>query len=196
MVRQKVKGTGHKQPADASSEPNFYEMPSLDSSSPSSFLPSEPPPIGAAMPIAMPTATTSTSTQISVLSPPPKTTGSVDKSPSSPKRYPTHGFVLGDANLQSPLSPGMQSVRGAAHLLHGIASGVGFSKPFLGPAAAAAATATPDHQMDRTTLQEPSSTLFPGSPFSADKKQSQQKEGSRPASFLPDLDEAEQQESV
>lgn len=27
MVRQKVKGTGHKQPTDASTEPNFYSMP-------------------------------------------------------------------------------------------------------------------------------------------------------------------------
>jgi HSF-type DNA-binding len=27
MVRQKVKGTGHKQPADAKTEPNFYLMP-------------------------------------------------------------------------------------------------------------------------------------------------------------------------
>jgi HSF-type DNA-binding len=27
MMRQKVKGTGHKQPADAASEPNFYAMP-------------------------------------------------------------------------------------------------------------------------------------------------------------------------
>jgi hypothetical protein len=27
MIRQKVKGTGHKQPADVSSEPNFYAMP-------------------------------------------------------------------------------------------------------------------------------------------------------------------------
>jgi hypothetical protein len=26
MVRQKVKGTGHKQPADANTEPNFYIM--------------------------------------------------------------------------------------------------------------------------------------------------------------------------
>jgi len=30
MVRQKVKGTGHKQPADAKTEPNFYAMPSLE----------------------------------------------------------------------------------------------------------------------------------------------------------------------
>jgi hypothetical protein len=30
MVRQKVKGTGHKQPSDASSEPNFYIMPPVE----------------------------------------------------------------------------------------------------------------------------------------------------------------------
>ena len=30
MVRQKVKGTGHKQPSDASSEPNFYAMPPVE----------------------------------------------------------------------------------------------------------------------------------------------------------------------
>ena len=29
MVRQKVKGTGHKQPTDVGSEPNFYTMPSV-----------------------------------------------------------------------------------------------------------------------------------------------------------------------
>lgn len=29
MVRQKVKGTGHKQPTDVTSEPNFYAMPSI-----------------------------------------------------------------------------------------------------------------------------------------------------------------------
>ena len=31
MARQKVKGTGHKQPADAKTEPNFYEMTSSSS---------------------------------------------------------------------------------------------------------------------------------------------------------------------
>ncbi|KAL7518855.1 hypothetical protein ACHAWX_003657 [Stephanocyclus meneghinianus] len=30
MVRQKVKGTGHKQPTDIASEPNFYAMPSVE----------------------------------------------------------------------------------------------------------------------------------------------------------------------
>lgn len=29
MVRQKVKGTGHKQPADAASEPNLYALPQI-----------------------------------------------------------------------------------------------------------------------------------------------------------------------
>lgn len=32
MRRQKVKGTGHKQPADANTEPNFYAMPPLSMS--------------------------------------------------------------------------------------------------------------------------------------------------------------------
>ena len=37
MTRQKVKGTGHKQPADAKTEPNFYEMSGSAVSSSSSF---------------------------------------------------------------------------------------------------------------------------------------------------------------
>jgi hypothetical protein len=42
MQRQKVKGTGHKQPADAQTEPNFYSMPS------SQALPPDFPPSRAA----------------------------------------------------------------------------------------------------------------------------------------------------
>jgi len=38
MNRQKVKGTGHKQPSDASSEPDFYAIPPLDSAPPLSSL--------------------------------------------------------------------------------------------------------------------------------------------------------------
>jgi len=34
MKRQKVKGTGHKQPADANTEPNFYAMPPVQTSPP------------------------------------------------------------------------------------------------------------------------------------------------------------------
>jgi len=33
MQRQKVKGTGHKQPTDVSTEPNFYAMPKLEGES-------------------------------------------------------------------------------------------------------------------------------------------------------------------
>jgi len=33
MQRQKVKGTGHKQPTDISTEPNFYSMPKLEGDS-------------------------------------------------------------------------------------------------------------------------------------------------------------------
>lgn len=40
MQRQKVKGTGHKQPADAKTEPNFYNMPPSDSPQ----APPSPPP--------------------------------------------------------------------------------------------------------------------------------------------------------
>lgn len=42
MVRQKVKGTGHKQPTDVDSEPNFYFMPTVNESS-SSVMPTSAP---------------------------------------------------------------------------------------------------------------------------------------------------------
>ncbi len=60
MVRQKVKGTGHKQPTDASTEPNFYAMPPVTQitgttdatlgfaqphSTPMDFSHSQPPPM-------------------------------------------------------------------------------------------------------------------------------------------------------
>ena len=139
MVRQKVKGTGHKQPADASSEPNFYDMPSLSSAEP----------------------------QISVLAP-SKTSASLGTTtPSTPQ--PMHGFVLDDAAASTPISPGTQSVRGAAHLLHGIASGSYIQQPFLGQAAAS------DQQTSSYTLQQQGS--------------------SQAASFLPEM-RPDQQESV
>lgn len=47
MIRQKVKGTGHKQPADAQTEPNFYALPPLtpesQSTSPTAQAPTPPP---------------------------------------------------------------------------------------------------------------------------------------------------------
>ena len=44
MQRQKVKGTGHKQPADAQTEPNFYAMPASNTAADSSASPSSGPP--------------------------------------------------------------------------------------------------------------------------------------------------------
>jgi hypothetical protein len=67
MQRQKVKGTGHKQPADAQTEPNFYTMPPSHAQHPQPM--------------------------------------------STPTQY-------------SEMSPGLQGVHGAAHLLKGIAAGL------------------------------------------------------------------------
>lgn len=108
MSRQKVKGTGHKQPADASSEPNFYQMPSLD---------------------LAPSAVTQLSSALTVLPPLKMSTDPLQGSApvlGEVQKRPSHGFVLNGANA---VSPGMQSVHGAAHLLHGIASGRSFALP-------------------------------------------------------------------
>ena len=52
MVRQKVKGTGHKQPTDVESEPNFYSMPPVHE------VPTVPPTaIKSASPVARPVGT-------------------------------------------------------------------------------------------------------------------------------------------
>lgn len=79
MQRQKVKGTGHKQPADAKTEPNFYSMESSTYGSP---------PIEAR----------------------------------SPEMTPTMEEV--NAFKYEEMSPGMQGLHGAAHLLKNIAAGV------------------------------------------------------------------------
>lgn len=58
MVRQKVKGTGHKQPADAQTEPNFYALPPTTGSATSSpaavpLAPLSPPPRPTSPPMMM-----------------------------------------------------------------------------------------------------------------------------------------------
>ncbi|GAX27452.1 heat shock transcription factor, other eukaryote [Fistulifera solaris] len=110
MTRQKVKGTGHKQPADASSEPNFYEMPPIDSA---------------------PTLGTNSYASGALTVIPPMKTSTEPLQFNAPvigelPNRPSHGFVLGARN---EISPGMQSVHGAAHLLQGIASGRTFALP-------------------------------------------------------------------
>lgn len=107
MTRQKVKGTGHKQPADASSEPNFYQMAPLD-----------PPP----------STITKLPNMLTMLQPSQvcvEQRNTVPK-PVENQHRPSHGFVHQERN---EISPGMRSVHGAAHLLQGIASGRGFALP-------------------------------------------------------------------
>jgi HSF-type DNA-binding len=138
MTRQKVKGTGHKQPADVRTEPNFYHMNPLSSTSRHStqastdsapeqrYLesfegtpkqePTQPPrPFDAPMPFVK---------------------GSFEKVPdASLPSFPETSWrssqdrLIADAVdsvMDSPMSPGLH---GAAHLLQGIASG--FMNPSL-----------------------------------------------------------------
>jgi hypothetical protein len=136
MVRQKVKGTGHKQPADAQTEPNFYAL---------------PPPTGSAL-------TSPTLTAVAAEHSPP----SVPRlAPSSPQQQPapllpeiplaaaapsaptTSRATSFSTMAQLEMSPGTQGVHGAASLLKGIAAGLAPSRlksinpnaavPYLGP---------------------------------------------------------------
>lgn len=108
MVRQKVKGTGHKQPTDVTTEPNFYTMPSIQNPS---------------------SVTTSTN---QMLNPIPRQVGSFveqQQQPLSPKQNTSHQDLkkesmetnksVGGGNQDTmPMSPATQ----AAHLLNGMAS--------------------------------------------------------------------------
>jgi hypothetical protein len=123
MVRQKVKGTGHKQPADAKTEPNFYLMPVVgepnttlhgfqqhDSMEPqvhyttAGIVETEPSADSAAI-----TAEETTSAPVSS-----------DGFFSSFGRNMYSRLPPVTLGPMSPMSPGM---RGAAHLLQGIAAG-------------------------------------------------------------------------
>lgn len=84
MNRQKVKGTGHKQPADAQTEPNFYKMPHQPGPVPMY-------PLGdVAMPVNI-----------------------ADNESYDPS-----------LQAQTPKSPGLQGLHGAARLLKGMAAGL------------------------------------------------------------------------
>ena len=96
MVRQKVKGTGHKQPTDVGSEPNFYTMPSL------ADLQQPPPSATPASPIVRPTCGFSTMAMAATSTLPSDTIGSA---------RPTSMGCL-------PMSPGIH----AANLLKGMAN--------------------------------------------------------------------------
>lgn len=99
MVRQKVKGTGHKQPTDVGSEPNFYTMPSL------ADLAQPPPNARPSSPIVRPTCGFST-IPLTTMKVPVQTIATM----------PTATTTL---STGGPMSPGVQ----AAHLLKGMSQG-------------------------------------------------------------------------
>ncbi len=100
MVRQKVKGTGHKQPTDVGSEPNFYTMPSL------ADFPQPPPSAQPRSPIVRPTCGFSTMAMAATESLPIDAIGTARSSGSS------------NMNTDVDMSPGIH----AAHLLKGMAN--------------------------------------------------------------------------
>jgi len=149
MVRQKVKGTGHKQPADAQTEPNFYALPpptgggSLSNvSSPvmkAAVAPAASPqaPIAPAPPAAVPALAPP------LLPPPPPANATRKTSPpppdppgkatvvrtGSPERTTPPMLHAATASMlamaqQVEMSPDTRGVQDAAVLLKGIAAGL------------------------------------------------------------------------
>jgi len=129
MARQKVKGTGHKQPADAKTEPNFYLMPPVES-----FIPAN-----------------------AALTVPPRhnfgsTAGTFPPSFGAAS-LPPQAAAMGRSLYESPASPGLH---GAAHLLQGIASGyhtLNLPRPPLGGVAAVPDGDTSSNEQDDTALE-------------------------------------------
>ena len=116
MVRQKVKGTGHKQPTDVTTEPNFYNMPSIQ------YPPSVPDPTAAA------------SVENNATNPIPRQVGSFGEQQSQsslqqqqrqpnlnstlPTTYNNRTRAVEGGGDSIPMSPGIH----AAHLLKGMAT--------------------------------------------------------------------------
>lgn len=179
MARQKVKGTGHKQPADAKTEPNFYEMRPTESAAPLRVPPLHnfgaieqllPPPFQRHEQLQPPPDTAAPIVHVPSLVGAPAIRTVVDEF-SSPWSFPPPppGSVL-----DSPASPGLH---GAAHLLQGIASGYSSSLRIptdnaLGSPAAAAGLVNKDGEGEKNASepprqQRPASFLQPrlSSPF-------------------------------
>ena len=114
MVRQKVKGTGHKQPTDVTTEPNFYDMPLIENP-PSVSSPSAKP----VLPIRRQVGSPSDNQQIEeqqgqpVI---PAISTSSARSLSNP--IGMGNGVVGSNNTTLPMSPGFH----AARLLKGMAT--------------------------------------------------------------------------
>jgi Heat shock transcription factor len=110
MVRQKVKGTGHKQPTDVGSEPNFYTMPPVSEST-------QPPPSAApASPIVRPTCGFSTM----AMAAPSSLPQDIKNIPSSCRPSGEFPSSFAQATMENitTMSPGIH----AARLLKGMAN--------------------------------------------------------------------------
>jgi hypothetical protein len=193
MVRQKVKGTFRKQPADASSEPNFYAMPAVqpEQSSSDAYAGATTLPlattIGGALPTSLynqqqqqqhpagiPPASPDTIRQRYQI-PAASAPSTVQPCGGAPHHYQAAvsdaTMTISEASMAAhhhrsaslPMSPGLASVHGAAHLLHGIASG--FKSPsitaaaFLGPAAASTTSSVSLNDQHPQQPQKPEHAL-------------------------------------
>jgi hypothetical protein len=128
MARQKVKGTGHKQPADAKTEPNFYDMRPADEAAEMAAMHSFQMSMdGSSHHTQLPLSQTSLfqdlTPAMTMMSPAPIPAYNAHNSAVATYSSPAWTFrqppPLGSV-LDSPASPGLH---GAAHLLQNIASG-------------------------------------------------------------------------
>ena len=142
MVRQKVKGTGHKQPSDASSEPNFYSMEPVEPEYPNQQQIAT---IAYGAPYSNNQQTIMPPYQASAAVPPPS-----QPLLAAPPAQAAAGV--------DPHSPGFSSLHGAAQLLHGIAAGKG-GGAFLGPPATSNDPA-PGTSASASLKQKPASFLW------------------------------------
>jgi hypothetical protein len=132
MARQKVKGTGHKQPADAKTEPNFYDMRPADEAAEMAALHSFQMSMDGShtqLPLSQTSLFQDLTPNMTMMSPAPipaynaHSAVATYSSPAWTFRQPPLGSVL-----DSPASPGLH---GAAHLLQNIASGYSTNAPLL-----------------------------------------------------------------
>ena len=151
MKRQKVKGTGHKQPADANTEPNFYSFPLVASADGADELVLQPP-------LSRQDHADQAMTQGGDCD---DATLNASAVPLAPSVVPTPPVAAGTVAM----SPGIASIHGAAHLLRRIASDERAAPPFAGlpPSAATAAAAAAAASLSTPIGVIPPSTALWGS---------------------------------
>lgn len=169
MKRQKVKGTGHKQPADVNTEPNFYRMPAVE-------------------PRSVPTSTDAAAAA---------TTGTYGYDPSHfhvntggatantmshVDRSSSTSPEASSPRVGPEMSPGISTVQGAAHLLRGIASGDRGRRlpnaPFLGLAEESLPMTSQQYQARQYEVRRGASMLSASQATAAQEKPSAEKESS------------------